>query len=966
MARSALVIGIARYSNFRNLEKTVNDAGAIAEILEQHGYAIEPLPRKLAAGDENRYELDRDPKKEVKGSDLRTKLQTFLLEQAKGKDALIYFAGHGFVLPNLAKKNIGYFAASDTAKDGQNSISFGEFTELVAESELNNLVVLLDCCHAGNLIESSQYQAMQKVFNDKKNYYLMAACRGFERSREGSEHGIFTAAVLEVLRARVAAGEAVDLDSLFSEVSQRLKQSGQEVVRSAMGGAITLIEKARGNIATVINEACPYVGLEAFDRETAQYFYGREEQLNLLLRKIEKSRFVPVIGASGSGKSSLVKAGLMTALAKQGWCVLPPINPWANPLTMLKQSLVQQFYKLPAEIQKACVRLEADGLNAILPEGSQRILLVVDQFEELFTVCASEQERQDFIRLLVDGADREGRLTIATTMRADFVEQALQYPALAKLIQRDRVFWLVPLELSEMKEAIAKPAQMHGYELAEGLLEAICEDVEAEKNSLPLLEFALTELWERRDRQNHRLTLVAYLEMGKLRGALDRHAKQLYEELRSDEERKWAKRLFLKLVRTGQDVRDTRQRQSKQFLLGMGKSPADRETIANLLEIFAGSDGRLLVASETHNVAFVDLAHEALMDGWQMFVEWRSEDRDLRRLCDRVKDAFDEWNKALDKDKFLLPEGVVAQIEEVEAAIADYLTPEQQEFVRRNRYKYKPWLDPSNFPEMVDIPSGRFWMGSPDGKGYDAEKPYHQVSVPAFRMGKYPVTQAQWRTVAMSPKIDLDLNLSPSYHRGDDRPVEQVTWYEAQEFCARLSNLTGERYRLPSEAEWEYACRAGAKDYSEYCFGDDVSQLGDYAWFGDNSGDRAIDAAQIWKEVGENSSQYINRLRANKNETHDVGLKLPNDWDLYDMHGNVWEWCADDWHANYEGAPTDAYNWTKDITNHEDGVTEKSLRGGSWDYNSFSCRSAYRLGIDADYRYGNVGFRVVVSVFGSS
>jgi hypothetical protein len=200
----------------------------------------------------------------------------------------------------------------------------------------------------------------------------------------------------------------------------------------------------------------------------------------------------------------------------------------------LKKALVEQFYKLPREIQKAYAKLESEGLNAILPEGSQRVLLVVDQFEELFTVCANEEERKKFIRLLAEGADREGRLTIATTMRADFVEQALEYPALAKLIQRDRAFWLVPLEPSELREAIPEPAKMQGYELAEGLLEVICQDVEAEKNSLPLLEFALTELWERRDRQNHRLTLTAYTEMGKLRGALDRHAKRLYEGLSSD------------------------------------------------------------------------------------------------------------------------------------------------------------------------------------------------------------------------------------------------------------------------------------------------------------------------------------------------------------------------------------------------------------------------------------------------
>ncbi|MFZ4556566.1 MAG: SUMF1/EgtB/PvdO family nonheme iron enzyme [Pseudanabaena sp.] len=960
MAKIALVIGVARYSNFNNLEKTVKDAGAIAQILEQEGnYVIEALPRKLDPNNESRYEFDADPKKEVKHKDMLAKIKSFLGEQAKGKDALIYFAGHGFVAKNDADDNIGFFASTDSSKDGQNGLNFDIFTKLVAKSELKSLVVLLDCCHAGNLLERSQYQGMQKIFNEK-SYYLMAACQGTERAREGKDHGIFTAGILNVLQSKIKEGERIDLDILFSEVSKQLQQSGQEVIRTAGGGAITLVEKARGNVSAVIDENCPYVGLQAFDQTTAKYFCGRDSQIALLLSKIEASRFVPVIGASGSGKSSLVKAGLIPALEKQGWCVLPPIKPWVNPLMLLKQALVKQFYKLPKEIQKAYARIEVEGLNAILPEGSQRVLLVVDQFEELFTVCTNEEERKEFIQLLAEGCDREGRLTIITTMRADFVEQALQYTALAKLIQRDRAFWLVPLEPSEIREVISAPTKMQGYEIDEGLLEVICQDVEAERDSLPLLEFALTELWERRDRQNHRLTLTAYTEMGKLRGALDRHAKRLYEELLSDLERDWARRLFLQLVRTVQDVRDTRQRQAKQVLLGMAASENDREAIADLLEIFAGAEGRLLTMGEENNTAFVDLAHEALMDGWQMFKDWRSQDRDLRRLCDRVKDAFEEYQNALDKDKFLLPEGVFAQIEEVESAINDYLTPEQQEFVRRNRYKYKPWLDLSNLPETVDIPSGTFWMGSPEGIGNKNEKPYHQVTVKAFRMGKYPVTQAQWRTVAMSPKIEIDLSLSPSRFRDENSPVEQVNWYEAQEFCKRLSNLTGDVYRLPNEAEWEYACRAGANDYSEYYFGNDASQLDEYGWYANNSGDRVIDSDSIWEKVGKDSNRYWAELSENNNRTHPVGRKLPNVWELYDMHGNVWEWCTDDWHDDYEGAPTNSQIWAKDIKNYDDGgEPKKLLRGGSW-YNYVRlCRSVYRYSNSVRYRSDSYGFRVV-------
>ena len=754
-----------------------------------------------------------------------------------------------------------------------------------------------------------------------------------------------------------------DRDEAFLNISQGLRRAVTEFAQQKMQPKAETISNQKTKSSPVTHdkyETCPYVGLNAFDQNTAKYFCGRDSQIALLLSKIEASRFVPVIGASGSGKSSLVKAGLIPALEKQGWCILPPIKPWTDPLAILKKALVEQFYKLPREIQKAYAKLESEGLNAILPEGSQRVLLVVDQFEELFTVCANEEERKKFIRLLAEGSDREGRLTIATTMRADFVEQALQYPDLAKLIQRDRAFWLVPLEPLELREAIAEPAKMQGYDLAEGLLEVICQDVEAEKNSLPLLEFALTELWEKRDKQNHRLTLTAYTEMGKLRGALDRHAKRLYEELRSDLERDWVRRLFLQLVRTGQDVRDTRQRQAKQFLLGMARSEEEREAIANLLEIFVGADGRLLVAGEED---CVDLAHEALMDGWEMFKEWRSQDRDLRRLGDRVKDAFQEFNNAKeeDKDKFLLSEGVIAQIEEKGTAINDYPLPE--EFVRRSLYKYKPWLDHTNLPEMVDIPSGKFWMGSPEGKGRDNEKPYHQVAVQAFRMGKYPVTQAQWRTVAMSPKVAIDLSLNPAYHRGNNKPVEQISWYEAQEFCARLSQLTGENYRLPSEAEWEYACRAGAETYTEYCFGNDPNELDEYAWYGNNSGDRVIDAVQIWKEMNQDASQYTQILRKNNNGTQSVGLRQSNAWKLHDMYGNVWEWCGDDWHDRYEKESINSQIWAKDTKNHEEGGgTEKLLRGGSWLNPAMECRSAYRRKYLARNQNLNFGFRVVCVV----
>jgi formylglycine-generating enzyme required for sulfatase activity len=235
--------------------------------------------------------------------------------------------------------------------------------------------------------------------------------------------------------------------------------------------------------------------------------------------------------------------------------------------------------------------------------------------------------------------------------------------------------------------------------------------------------------------------------------------------------------------------------------------------------------------------------------------------------------------------------------------------------------------------EMVAIPAGQFKMGSPDGQGNDNERPQHLVTVPAFFMGKYPITQAQWKAVASLPKIERDLSLNPSKFSGNNRPVEQVSWYAAVEFCMRLSKATGRDYRLPSEAQWEYACRAGTT--TPFYFGETITP--DLANYNGNS-----IYAQGHKGV------Y-------RQETTPVGKFPPNAFGLYDMHGNVWEWCADTWHDNYKDAPRDGSVWIK---NGDDN--RSPLRGGSWFYYPDFCRSAYR-----DYYSRHValnrnnGFRVV-------
>jgi len=239
--------------------------------------------------------------------------------------------------------------------------------------------------------------------------------------------------------------------------------------------------------------------------------------------------------------------------------------------------------------------------------------------------------------------------------------------------------------------------------------------------------------------------------------------------------------------------------------------------------------------------------------------------------------------------------------------------------------------------EMVAIPGGTFLMGSPEGEleRMESESPQHLVTVKPFFLGKFPITQAQWEAVAGFPKVNIDLKPKPSRFEGAKRPVEQVSWYEAMEFCARLSQQTGRVYRLPSEAEWEYACRASTT--TPFHFGETISTdvanyAGNYTY---GSGSKEIYRVQ----------------------TTEVGSFPPNAFGLSDMHGNVWEWCADHWHESYQGAPNDGSIWLS-----SDEATQRLLRGGSWCNKQRRCRSAVRFSYVSDAQSVYCGFRVAVVV----
>jgi formylglycine-generating enzyme required for sulfatase activity len=232
--------------------------------------------------------------------------------------------------------------------------------------------------------------------------------------------------------------------------------------------------------------------------------------------------------------------------------------------------------------------------------------------------------------------------------------------------------------------------------------------------------------------------------------------------------------------------------------------------------------------------------------------------------------------------------------------------------------------------DMVYVERGQFAMGAPaiEECSSAAERPQHLVTIPSFYLGKYPITQEQYLAV---------MGKNPSLHHGSKLPVEQVTWQAARQFCQRLGAKTGDLYRLPSEAEWEYACRAGTN--TSFSFGDILTaEMANYR-------------AQGWK-TEQLPAQKNGKVLILQDGPTEVGCFPANAFGLYDMHGNVWEWCEDGWHDNYQDAPTQGSAWI----NHD--TDKRLLRGGSWDNYSRSCRSALRFKWSADSSNPYVGFRI--------
>jgi WD40 repeat protein len=402
----------------------------------------------------------------------------------------------------------------------------------------------------------------------------------------------------------------------------------------------------------------PYKGLRAFRRDDAGDFFGREalvaelvDIIRAMTTRSDNVRMLILLGPSGSGKSSVIMAGLLPRLGgnavegSQGWVYLDPLVPGDHPLERLTLALAGTLPERSlASIREDLEDDSARGLHLlagrIAGAGERQVVLIVDQFEELFTLTRDEDERRWFIDLLVNAAtEPRGQLIVLITLRADFYDRPLKYPALGKLLEGcSRA--LLPMDVTDLRSAIEKPAALPDVRLIldDGLAGDLLFEVRGEPTPLPLLQFALDQLFQRREGRH--LTRAAYKQIGGVRGALARHAEQTYLDLPSDAHRHMARALFLRLIEPGTTEQDTTRRRAARSELEL----ADAEGTQRLRESADQFiNARLLVASRSGAVDTLEVGHEALIALWDRLAAWLKDARDDIRRQQQIGADSAEW-----------------------------------------------------------------------------------------------------------------------------------------------------------------------------------------------------------------------------------------------------------------------------------------------------------------------------------
>ncbi len=448
----------------------------------------------------------------------------------------------------------------------------------------------------------------------------------------------------------------------------------------------TQVVRVESTDATDNNLPCPYRGLFHFSPNDAEFFFGREVCTGELFTATQTRNFIPVLGASGSGKSSIVLAGLVPKLQNQGHWLFTHFRPDSDPFHALALALVPLYTPHLDNTDKI---IQARKLSKALGEGeipladvfaqihqnhpTDRVLLIADQFEEIYTLCTDQKIRRSFLDTLLASfpslpSQSEYKRVLVATMRADFLGNALLYPPFGDVLKTN-ITLIRSMKYEELEQVIIKPTEKLGVTFQEGLVKRILHDVDSEPGNLPLLEFALTQLWKRR--KGKQLTHAAYEDIGEVKGALARHANEKYGKLTDDEKEK-VRRIFIQLVRPGQGTEDTRRLATKAEL---------PEASWGLVKQLA--DARLVVTSRNaEDQETVEVVHEALISNWSQLRQWMETDCSFRAWQDRLRIGIYQWKQTQRDEGALLRGAALADAEEKLKQRREDLCEEEQEFIQ--------------------------------------------------------------------------------------------------------------------------------------------------------------------------------------------------------------------------------------------------------------------------------------------
>ncbi len=791
----------------------------------------------------------------------------------------------------------------------------------------------------------------------------------------------------------------------------------------------------------------PYPGLRPFEAEEWSIFFGRERMIDDVIDRLAANRLVLIHGASGAGKSSLVRAGVLPKLARQHRRAGAPwqtctMRPSGGPLWNLAKELaglegtaldVERVGQIVAQFSRRGATLST--ITASLKDfAGRRLCLLVDQFEELFRFEkeTSREEAELFVDLLVRSdaeaaasggesglSEQTPPVHVIVTMRSEYLGECARFSGLAETINRTQ--YLVPrMERDALLRAIRRPAQLYGGEVTLDLAERLIADATGREDELPLIQHGLMLMWHdalTSLKSGGEIVLdAAPLEAARgLSRMLSAHADAAVEIAAPDPKRRAAvERLFRALTDVNVEGKAIRRPQAFRDLFAV--TGIDADTLRGIINALRRDGVSFLTPYPPEPITeatLIDIGHEALIrcwdrlsdpqNGWlkrefddgliwrSLLVEAKDFARDKRRVLSpaTTEERSDWWRErkvnatwahryggnftlvdtllatsrkaaAAAKRKSLLAQSIIytllfAIIAVLYDATHDSIIANEWRAVTvtltvtwpYERASVRPFvlstaaeqaLKPGqsfkecaqDCPEMVVVPAGTFEMGSPptDKQAYPNEFPQHQVTIARrFAVAKYETTFADWDACVQGGGCNSYKPRDQNWGRGR-QPVINVDWNDAHRYVAWLSQVTGKTYRLLSEAEYEYATRAGSTTI--YPWGDDTNLNG-----------------QAMADCNGCGGKWDGQ------QTAGVGSFPPNQFGLYDVVGNVWEWTEDCVHRDdYTGAPADGLAW---VTGD---CSSRAVRGGAWDSTPRDLRSASRFWNAVDYRNSDIGFRV--------